>query len=61
AYINGDTAMFIQIARIEPMFNRAVLYPANLLHSGCLPNDISDSVDVKEGRLTANASITFKG
>jgi len=48
AYINGDTAMFTQIARIEPMFNRAVLYPANLLHSGCLPNDISDSVDVKE-------------
>ncbi|WP_415859600.1 DUF6445 family protein [Alteromonas macleodii] len=41
-------------------FNRAVLYPANLLHSGCLPNDISDSVDVKEGRLTANASIIFK-
>ena len=51
--------MYTQIARIEPMFNRAVLYPANLLHSGCLPNDISDSVDVKEGRLTANASIVF--
>ncbi|AFT80137.1 hypothetical protein AMBLS11_17860 [Alteromonas macleodii str. 'Black Sea 11'] len=60
AYINGDTAMFTQIARIEPMFNRAVLYPANLLHSGCLPNDISDYADVKEGRLTANASIIFK-
>jgi len=59
AYINGDTDMFTQIARVEPKFNRALLYPANLLHSGCLPNDISNSVDVKEGRLTANASIVF--
>ncbi|WP_394222324.1 DUF6445 family protein [Alteromonas gracilis] len=59
AYINGDTAMFTQIDRIEPAFNRAVLYPANLLHSGCLPNNISSSDNAKEGRLTANASITF--
>ncbi|GFD78725.1 hypothetical protein KUL118_15870 [Tenacibaculum sp. KUL118] len=59
AYINGDTSMFTQIARIEPKFNRALLYPANLLHSGCLPNDISNSVDAKKSRLTANASIVF--
>lgn len=60
SYINGDTAMFKQIARIDAQFNRALLYPANLLHSGCLPDDIaqrSSNVDIKSGRLTANASI----
>ena len=59
AYINGDSAMFTQIGRIAPKYNRAVLYPANLLHSGCLPNDISSSIDVKKSRLTANASVIF--
>ena len=59
AYINGDSAMFTQIGRIAPKYNRAVLYPANLLHSGCLPNDISGSIDVKKSRLTANASVIF--
>ncbi|WP_334019612.1 hypothetical protein [Alteromonas sp. S015] len=39
--------------------NCAELYPVNLLHSGCLPTDITDFVRLKEGRLTVNASITF--
>lgn len=62
AYINGDTTMFKQIARVEAQFNRALLYPANLLHSGCLPEDIaerSNIIDIKNNRLTANASILF--
>ena len=65
AYINGDTAMFKQIACVEARFNRALLYPANLLHSGCLPDDIDQTashgrhLDIKHARLTANASILF--
>lgn len=33
-YISGDTQLFEQIGIVDAKFNRAVMYPASLLHSG---------------------------
>jgi hypothetical protein len=33
-YVNGDTQLFEQIGMVDAKFNRAVIYPASLLHSG---------------------------
>jgi len=35
-YINGDTDLFKRIGMVDAKFNRAVIYPASLLHSGLI-------------------------
>lgn len=52
AYIQGDTALFAQIARYDAVFNRALIYRSSLLHCAVLPNDRALPGTVRGGRLT---------
>jgi hypothetical protein len=60
AYIQGDTPIFEQIARYEPVFNRALIYRSSLLHCGCVPNDVDLPVDLRTGRLTMASFLTAR-
>ncbi len=53
-YINGTDAHFEQIAAVEGVPDRLVIYRGNLLHSGIIPLDMSMSDNPRIGRLTAN-------
>lgn len=59
AYIDGDTELFAEIARVEPRFNRAILYRSALLHCAALPNDRVFAADVDTGRLTVASFIAL--
>ncbi|WP_029934673.1 DUF6445 family protein [Sphingomonas sp. UNC305MFCol5.2] len=52
AYIEGDTAIFEQIACYDAVFNRALIYRSSLLHCAMLPNHIALPGTAREGRLT---------
>jgi hypothetical protein len=56
-YINGDTALFEQIAREEGVFNRMLVYRRNSLHSGCIDKDFIPDSDPASGRLSINSFI----
>lgn len=60
SYHRGDSAMFRCIHQVPARFNRAILYPANLLHSG----DINESLPVaacpSAGRLTLSNFIRLQ-
>lgn len=56
-YIMGDTNLFERVHTVPAWFNRAVLYPCNVLHSGDIPNVAGLSDDPKTGRLTLNAEL----
>jgi len=53
-YIHGSDAFYEQIASVEAVPDRVVIYHASLLHSGVIPADMSFSADPRQGRLTAN-------
>lgn len=57
AYIQGSTPLFEEYLRVEPRFNRAILYPSNLLHSGLINNEAGLSRQPDQARLTANMAI----
>jgi hypothetical protein len=53
-YINGDTALYEQIASQAGVFNRLVMYRRTSLHSGCIgPGFVPDS-NPRTGRLSVN-------
>jgi len=54
-YMHGSTALFQQIAEVECRFNRAVIYPGNLLHSGEIRQISPQSADPAQGRLTISS------
>jgi len=54
AFVAGDNDAFEKIFDVEGKFNRLVLYPGCLLHSGVIPPDFGYSADPRQGRLTAN-------
>ncbi|HEU4625322.1 MAG TPA: DUF6445 family protein [Steroidobacteraceae bacterium] len=56
-YINGDTPLFEQIGRQDGIFNRLLLYPRNVLHSGCIAHDFVPDPDPRTGRLSINSFI----
>lgn len=56
-YIDGDTALFERIDRVEPAFNRMVVYRRNSLHSGDIDNARVPPADVSAGRLSINGFI----
>ncbi len=56
-YIQGSTPLFEEVCRVEAKFNRTILYPCNLLHSGLIDPSASLSDDPKQGRLTANMAL----
>lgn len=54
-YIAGDTPYFERIALGQARYNRALLYPSFLLHSGAIAPDAVLSPDPALGRLTVTA------
>jgi len=58
-YINGSTALFERIARVEARFNRAVIYRSNQLHSADINSQGGLPADPRRGRLTLNAFFRF--
>ena len=53
-YISGSDEFFEQIASVEAVPDRLLIYQGGLLHSGIIPATMSFSADPREGRLTAN-------
>lgn len=59
-YMSLSTPGYSQIAHVEARFDRLILYPSNLLHSGVIPPDIILSDEPSVGRLTANLFIAYR-
>lgn len=53
-YIRSSDQFFEQIAAIEAIPDRLLIYQGALLHSGIIPPGMNFSGDPREGRLTAN-------
>ena len=53
-YISGSDLFFEQIAVVEAVPDRLLIYQGGLLHSGIIPPGMSFSSHPREGRLTAN-------
>ncbi|HRH76695.1 MAG TPA: DUF6445 family protein, partial [Cellvibrionaceae bacterium] len=60
SYMNGSNAYFEQIACVEAVFNRMVIYPANVLHSGNISKDFTFDSNPSRGRLTINSFLYSK-
>lgn len=58
-YISGDTLLFEQIFTVSARFNRAIIYPSNILHAGVIQGYDDISHNPLEGRLTATSFIRF--
>jgi hypothetical protein len=58
-YINGDTALFEQVLKQDGVFNRALIYRRNSLHSGCIGKDFVPDPNPLTGRLSINSFIDF--
>lgn len=56
-YINGDTPLFEQISKQDGVFNRALIYRRNSLHSGCIGADFVPDPNPLTGRLSINSFI----
>lgn len=56
-YINGDTALFEEIARAEGVFNRMLVYRRNSLHSGSIERTFVPDPNPRTGRLSINSFI----
>jgi hypothetical protein len=54
-YINGDTALFEQIAKEDGVFNRMLVYRRNSLHSGCIDENFVFDPNPATGRLSINS------
>jgi hypothetical protein len=59
AYVNGDTPLFEQIGAVQARFDRVVIYPGRLLHSGDITASCNFSPDPRQGRLTVNSFLNF--
>ncbi|MBU2587237.1 MAG: hypothetical protein KJ872_03905 [Alphaproteobacteria bacterium] len=51
-YIAGDTPAFSQIGKVDFVYNRAVIYPGNLLHCSIVSTAVNHPGDPLTGRLT---------
>jgi hypothetical protein len=56
-YIVGDTPLYTQIASQEGVFNRMLVYPRNILHSGSIARDFVPDANPVSGRLSINSFI----
>jgi hypothetical protein len=59
-YLNGDTEIFERTASFDAAFNRLILYPGSVLHSGNISADVSLIEDPRKGRLTVNGFAQLK-
>jgi hypothetical protein len=60
SYMNGSNDYFEQITKVDAMFNRMIIYPSNILHSGNIPPDFDFDPNPTCGRLTLNSFIFSK-
>lgn len=60
AYIDGDTALFERTATYEAVFNRALIYRGNLLHSARLAQSSILSPQIDIGRLTVASFLSVR-
>lgn len=59
-YMHGPNKFFDQIAAIGAVFNRLVIYPSNILHSGTISPGCVLDADPRKGRLTLNTFVYRK-
>jgi len=57
-YVAGDTSLFERTMAIDVRYNRALVYPSYLLHSGAIAPDALLSSDPARGRLTVTAFLS---
>jgi hypothetical protein len=60
-YISGDTKLFERTALIPYQFNRAVIYPGNLLHCSANEDRMTLPDDPVAGRLTVTSFLVLGG
>lgn len=60
-YRNGSDALFERIHSQQPRFNRLVLYPGRILHSGDIAPDYAGAHGPADGRLTITALCRLAG
>ncbi|MFT4937958.1 MAG: hypothetical protein ACI88A_000980 [Paraglaciecola sp.] len=58
-YLDANSALFEQIHSVDAKYNRALIYPSNLLHSGLIRQ--WQSTDISSSRLTANTFLRLNG
>lgn len=58
-YIDEHSSDYQQIGVVDAVFDRLILYPSNLLHSGAIPDGMNFSADSQIGRLTAKFIIGY--
>lgn len=59
-YMDGDDPLFMRIARFEARFNRALIYPSNVLHSGDIRRVSLPEESPRAARLTVNSFVRFE-
>lgn len=59
-YVASDTPLFERTMAVEARYNRAVVYPSFLLHSGAIAPDAVLSPDPAVGRLTVTAFLSVR-
>ena len=59
-YIDERSSDYQRIGFVDAVFDRLILYPSNLLHSGVIPDGMTFSDDPRRGRLTANFFIGYR-
>lgn len=59
-YMNGSNSWYERIAKVDAAFNRLVVYPSNILHSGDIAADFAFTPQPSQGRLTLNAFVFRK-
>uniref|UniRef100_UPI0035CA0994 DUF6445 family protein n=1 Tax=uncultured Sphingomonas sp. TaxID=158754 RepID=UPI0035CA0994 len=57
-YVAGGTPLFERTMAVEGRYNRALVYPSYLLHSGAITPDATLSGDPAQGRLTVTAFLS---
>lgn len=59
-YVEGDTELFERTAKYEAVFNRALIYRGNMLHSVNVPAGFVPDLNPRTGRLSANTFLAAK-
>lgn len=59
-YIDGDTPLFEQIAKVDGVFNRLIVYKRNSLHSGSIDSERVPPPDPVAGRLSINSFVDVR-
>lgn len=59
AYLTGASPLFERTHEVAGAYNRAVIYPSTLLHSGAIAPDSTLDADPATGRLTITAFLSI--